>query len=370
MMGEIKRLTIPISFLIILPIAMTLILGLEFRDQVITGVPFGIVDLDNSSLSRTLIENIKTNDTFNVIYEGNSKDDILNEIQKNKIVSGIIIPENFSKDVVNRNSPNLLVIYDGCQMSMAGAAKAKISEVLATIRIGASLQVMQARLNISQDEAMMYVQPIGSEVRFLGNPWKSSGYFFITGIIANMIQLAVYFLAVEAVEKENSKIPCPLNYSILSGMLAALVTVAAVFILDKMFGFPMEGSYGTIAILSLLNMIGVANLGGIFRFLFPEKGATIEVSMLIMATLLLSGYTYPVLAMPKLYQVISKYVPFTHAVVPIRDVILLGRSFSSVIPNILFLLMFVILGSLLLLLLWHKHEEQNRTSSQDLLQRG
>lgn len=368
MKGTLKRLAVPISFLIVLPIAMTLVLGFEFQAQVIKNVPFGIVDQDNSSLSRTLVKNIKTSDTFHVVFEGDSNDDILKEIENNSISAGIVIPSNFSSDVTAGDSPNILVIYDGCQMSMAGISKSKVSEMLSTIRLGASLQIMEAKLNISETEAMMYVQPISSQMRILGNPWKTSGYFFIPGLTANMVQLAVYMLIIEAVQREKPSLPCPLRYTFPVGALGTAVMLAIVFILNNVFGFPMEGSYLTLVVLSTLYMIGIANLAGIFRLLFPEKFAAIEMSMLIMATLLLAGYTYPILAMPKFYQLIWNFVPFTHFCVPLRDVMLLGRTFDSVLPDTVFLIEFVLLGSFLLFFLWKKHDRKaNKFRSQNSL---
>lgn len=341
-----KGIIIPILFVLLIPPIASLILGYEFGGHSVNNVPTAIVDYDNSTLSRDLVEKIRANDTLDLKHYGQRDDDIKNWIHSGEVAAGIIIPKNFSTDMLKgQTPPKILVIYDGAQMAMAGTVKGKVSEILETIKSGYLIQVMQGELELTSAEAQSYIQPIAFTTRFLGNPTKSSPIFFIQGILISIAQIAVFILGVELVTKKDENFLHYLSKGVFAGLVGTVSMVVALGIQVWWFKSPFNGSVITALLLTVLYMIGMATLGMLLTLASKkDKFETIKSSTSLSATMLLAGYTYPLVAMPGALQTVAKYMPFTYYALPLRDVALLGTTFQQVLPDISWLIKFIGLG--------------------------
>ena len=152
----LRQLLFPVLLVVLVPIFATGVLCYTFQDGVIQAVPFGIIDEDNSALSRTLTQYLADNDVFDVQLYGDTAGELETELMQNRIVAGMIIPKDFSRDVTAGNSPSVLLVYDGCQMSVVGISKVKLAEVLATIRVAASIQILEGKLDLQPQEACRF----------------------------------------------------------------------------------------------------------------------------------------------------------------------------------------------------------------------
>lgn len=350
----LRHLIFPVLLVVLVPIFATCVLCYTFQDGVIHSAPFGIIDEDNSALSRTLVQNLANNDTFDVVFYGDTAEELEAQIAQNHIVAGMVIPKDFSKDVTAGNSPSILLVYDGCQMSVVGISKVKLTEVLTTLRVAASIQILEGKLDLQPQEALLYAQPISNTFRYLGNPEKSLRNYIVPGAIANIVQLTMYMFLVEAIRKEEDKKVHPLLYCLLGSLLATAVLLCCVWLMHHGFGLPMQGAWSTIALLAFFNMFGIGNLAAILRLLLPDKlkVLAVQAAVVVMAMLLFSGYTFPALGMPPLFQAIARAIPFTYFAIPLRDVMLLGSSTALVIGDIHWLFLFAAFTAIPVIPLW------------------
>lgn len=350
----LRHLIFPVLLVVLLPIFATCVLCYTFQDGVIHSAPFGIIDEDNSALSRTLVQNLANNDTFDVVFYGDTAEELEAQIAQNHIVAGMVIPKDFSKDVTAGNSPSILLVYDGCQMSVVGISKVKLTEVLTTLRVAASIQILEGKLDLQPQEALLYAQPISNTFRYLGNPEKSLRNYIVPGAIANIVQLTMYMFLVEAIRKEEDEKVHPLLYCLLGSLLATAVLLCCVWLMHHGFGLPMQGAWSTIALLAFFNMFGIGNLAAILRLLLPDKlkVLAVQAAVVVMAMLLFSGYTFPALGMPPLFQAIAGAIPFTYFAIPLRDVMLLGSSTALVIGDIHWLFLFAAFTTIPVIPLW------------------
>lgn len=336
-----------ILFALIIPPASSLMLGYEFKGQLVTHVPTGILDEDNSTMSRNLVNNIKETETFDVKVYADSHAEIQSSMDSGEIATAILIPKHFSEDLLNGMAPKVLIMYDGSQMAMTGAVKTRITEIMGTVRAGFILQIMQAKLSINPAEAQNYISPIAYTTRLLGNPAKSTANYILQGILLSIAQVAVFCLSIElAVFKNKDKtiFDYMLN-SLIAGLIGTLSVFITISIQTHIYHNPFNGSLGLAMLMTLLNMIGIANLGIFFVVLFNHKKLwALGTTTLIMATVLLSGFTYPVLALPPIFKEIAKYIPFAYYGLPMRDIQLLGLGMKQELSNIIWLVKFVAYG--------------------------
>lgn len=337
--GCIKKhnyIVIPIIILMCFVPLMSYILGVEYSAGSIRNIPTIIVSNDDSNTVQNFVDMIKDNNTFNVIAYSNNDEDIKNYINSGKAMVGILIPSNFSDDLLNGKSAKVMTFYDDTQSSPTTSAKSAVSEVLNTMKSAYLIKLAEGKLGISPQIATSIVAPMGFRYRLLGNPTKNTSYFMIEGVALTLLQIACAMVGTVISEKK-SYIKLMLKGIIIS-ILSSISAFISVYIQIKLFNTPYRGSIFTGGILILLCCIGWTFFGVFLNLVNKgNKVKAITSTSVISTTMVLSGYTYPIIAMPPILSVISELIPNTHFIVPFRDISLLGSTFKDVLSHAIWL---------------------------------
>jgi len=348
---KFKEIIISIILLLIIPSISSCILGYTYSAHVVKNIPTVIVDHDNSSLSESFVSQINTNEVFKVTNYSDSDNDVKNLMDRGNVVVGIIIPQEFSKDLLAGKSPKIMILYDGAQMSAVSAAKTRIAEILGTIKASYLIKIGDGKLGLMPGVVKDNIIPIQSNAILVGNPTKSTANFIIQGMLIGIAQTGIVVLGVLMVkEKENYLLL--LIKSIGFGIIGAISILLSLGIQFKYFGMPYKGSIMAGVALTMLFSITTINLGILFKLIMKNKlSAVTNSSMIISSTVLLSGYTFPLMAMPDLFKNISKYLPFLYYGSPMRDLSLLGLSFNEVLPQLYYLMQYIALTWIVILVI-------------------
>lgn len=346
-----KEIIISILLLLIIPSISSYILGYTYSAHVVKNIPTIIVDHDNSSLSKNFINHINTNEVFNVTNYSDNNDDIKKLMDRGSVVVGFIIPEEFSKDLLDGKAPKIMIFYDGAQMSAVSAAKTRIAEILGTIKASYLINIGEGKLGLMPEVVKNNILPIQSNSILIGNPTKSTANFIIQGMLIGIAQTGIVVLGVLII-KEKEKYLLLLIKSIVFGIIGAISVLLALTIQFKYFEMPYKGSILAAITLTILFSITTINIGIIFKLISKNKlSAASTSSMIISGTVLLSGYTFPLMAMPNLFKIISKFIPFSYYGIPMRDLSLLGLSFREVLPQLCYLTLFMIFTWIVILII-------------------
>ncbi|MBC2723089.1 ABC transporter permease [Desulfosporosinus sp.] len=338
-----KTVLIPLLFVLLLPSFSMLVLGYQFGDQVLEKVPFGVLDYDNSSLSRTLVQKIDENDTFDIKVYAETDAEIEESIRRGKIAAAIIIPNRFANDMMIGNNTPILMIYDNAQLSAAGTAKGKMSEIMSTLNMGSLFSALQSALKMSPVESAAMIQPLGFTTQLI-NPGKSSMMFSMHGSLLSMIQVTVFILALEITRRQDAFKPhIAIRNSVICGFLGTISAAVVTILQVTLFHFPFHGSKLAAFILIFLYLTGIAGLGIFVRLLKKDKQAAVEMIPILMMMMILSGYSYPLTSMPQVLQTIGGFIPFVHYGIPLRDIMLMGYGLKDVLPDIRWIIGFLIL---------------------------
>lgn len=322
-----------IIILFLLPILVNVLLGVEFAENQIKNIPMAVCDLDNSSLSRMIVEEFAQNETFNVQYYLEDSASMEELFQMNKIRVGMIIPKDFSKDVTALRSPSILMIYDGSSMTMTSAAKTRASEILLTLKTGVLLKQIQARLDLPEDVAEKMALSINFSNRTLYNPTRGYKNFLNSGLMASLIQSGIGILA--ATSMRRSELPQSLLKRVghlcgkitFYGVLGTVSLMLNLVIQNRYFDIPFRGSMQDALFLCVAFSMTVAALGVMLScWLRNEIFATLVAAVLYVPDTIIVGYTWPVMAMPEFYQRLAYYIPLYHFADNLRDLMLKGLS--------------------------------------------
>ncbi|MCT8978557.1 ABC transporter permease [Clostridium sp. CX1] len=340
---KIKSLFFSFLFVLGIPVICSFILGYQMEHHQIQHIPTAIVDHDNSQFSQMLIKEIKTNEIFNVTNYSDRDEDIKTLIEQEQIRVGVIIPENFSKDLFSGNGPRVLVFYDGSQMSVTSAAKARMSEILLSIKTGYLKKVVEGKLNVMPEVSQNYVLPMYFNYRLLNNPTRNYINFLIPGMIISIIQVSLVMLGVDIVRKDEKSYLWLWLKGILGGLFGVLSIGISLGVQFKYFDVPFRGTAEGAIILTLLYSIGLVSYGVLVRTILPDKIAALQVGAIsILPTTILAGFTFPVMGMPVFFQKLSEYLPFLHYGETMRDLCLKNIGMEYILPQIHWLFKFVL----------------------------
>lgn len=354
-----KERLIPLILLFAIPSAASFILGYQYSTPQVLHVPVAMVDHDNSSLSRNLVKQIGTNEAFHITNYSENDDDIKSLMDRGKIFVGVIIPKEFSKDLMSGKAPKILTFYDGSQISPVGVAKQKMSEIFGTIKAGYLISLQEGKLGVMPDAAKSNASSIQFTSRLIGNPTKSTREFLVLGGVLSMTQIAIVLFGIIIINEKNYfKL---LLKGIVCGLIGSIVILCVLMIQFKYFRFPYRGSVLAMVVLTVLFSIGMTNIGLFFNLKKNDKiSATNSALGLVSLTYLLSGSTFPIIAMPDVFSTISKYVPFTYYGVPMRDLCLTDLSFKDILPDVYWLVEFIVFFWIVIFLLLLKEKRKKK----------
>jgi ABC-2 type transport system permease protein len=112
----------------------------------------------------------------------------------------------------------------------------------------------------------------------------------------------------------------------LAGFLSLMMTV---MLQKEVFSIPFRGNFTGAVLLSLLFSFSVASCGLLISVLVKnEMLSTLAAAVLFVPDTILVGYTWPVIAMPDIYQRLARYIPFYHYADNLRDMFLKGTNLS------------------------------------------
>ncbi|WP_411682170.1 ABC transporter permease [Clostridium thailandense] len=337
-----KYIIIPITMFVILGIGGAIVLALGFSAHSLSKIPTIIVDHDNSLSTQAFIREIRTNSKFNVVAYSQVDNDVKDLIDKGKVSIGFIIPKNFSKDLTDMKNPKIMVIYDGSQMAMTSSSKTRVAQILSTIKSAYLIEVVEGQLGLMPEVAANYINPIRYNSRIIGNPTENMFNFFIPGFAINTIQVGMIIVVILLINEGNSYKKMWIK-GVMVGLLASVSVFTIMGIYCKYFGLPYRGSVEAAIMLTILFCIGMTFIGVLLIILYNEN----QLNALgfvgpIAITLFLVGYTFPTVAMPEIIPMVAKYIPFYYYAIPLRDLSLVGGSFQDNLPNIFWLIKFVI----------------------------
>ena len=337
-----KHMIIPMLIVLILPNLVGILIGYEYSNYPFKNADTIIVNHDESATAVALVKMIKENETFNVIKESTENSDVEKYIKEGKAAAGIIIPEDFSYNITHGKEAKIMVFNDGALSSSGSTVRSKISETLGTIKAGYMIKIAEGTFNMAPQTAKYVVSPFGYKTRILGNPTSNIANMMVEGVLLTMCQML--FMGQTAFIREKKRFKNILAKVLVCafwGFISACITVV---VQTRMFNTPYNGSVLAGVLLIALASLGFSFLGMAIR-IGAKHGVDDVVSKvsLVSFTMLLSGYTFPVFAMPKFFLYLEYWMPNRHIIIPLRSIGLLGCNLNDIKGDIIWLIAFVCL---------------------------
>ena len=340
-----RYITIPMLILLLAPTILSLLMGAEFVHLPFQKVPTIIVNHDHSETVQSLIQMISDNRTFDVIACTDEEDDLKEAFYYNKALAGIVIPEHFSEDLLNGREAKIMIFNDGALSTVASGMRGTIAEALGTIKSGYMLKLAEGK-GIPPQAAMNLIAPMGYVTKAISNPSKNVAYMMMEGILLTIVQIGAGCVGACVCER-------PSFGSLMkkAGFITGIACVSALGCMVTQtlcFGFPYKSSPWAGILMTVFTCFGIT-LFGILQNLGTGGNCeeAVQKCSIISFTMLLAGYTFPVISMPWPCKFLTWFMPNTHYIVPLRDMALVERSFLSEAHHVLWLMGFCVVMALL-----------------------
>jgi len=238
----------------------------------------------------------------------------------------LVIPENFSRDLLNARSPQVQLLVNGDNANTATTVIGYAGTI--ALGVGATL------VGTTPSGPAISVQP-----RIWYNPELRSTLFLVPGLVAYILMItAVVSTALSIVrEKENGTMEqvrmAPIDtfsfvvgksipYFLISLASAALIIFAAMLL----FGLPMRGNWLSLLLALSLFIAGALGTGLLISTVADNQQVAFQAARLssFLPTLMLSGFIFPIASMPRALQLVTLIVPARYFLIALRGIVLKG----------------------------------------------
>jgi ABC-2 type transport system permease protein len=334
---QIRRDKRTLILVLIIPIMQLFLLGYAATNDV-RNVPLAVYDQDRGAEARALLDAYRAADYFTISYEASSEADLRDLLDSGKARAGLIIPPGYSDDIQGGQPAQVVFVLDGSDPTVASTALSAAK----LIGQAYSTQILESRL-LRRGQSAIIQPPVEVSTTVWYNPDLVSAYFMIPGVIGMILFALTSILTASAIVRERERgtieqlIVTPIRpWELVVGKLLPYVILAFLNAFEVLaighywFGVPIRGSLWLIAgasFLFLLSSLGIGLLASTIAN--TQQEAMLTVWMLMLPSIFLAGFFFPLEAMPKILQWISYVFPLRYYLVIIRSLMLKGVGFSA-----------------------------------------
>jgi ABC transporter DrrB family efflux protein len=344
---HIRRQPTTIFFMLVIPSLQTLIFGYAINVK-IEHIPTVVYDLDGRRHAEQLVESFRNTRTFDIVARVTDDESFRRAISSGRAKVGVRIPPDYTDRLVRGQQVQVQVLIDGSDSQVATTAlnATNLLGIHSSIHIARSLaEALQAAP--ARNEAGELAMPIEMRPRLLYNPDLESSHFFVPGLVGIILQLVTLFLTAFAIVRERELgtleqlFVTPVGRAgLLLGKLVpyALVSLLAVLvvltIMVYVFGVAIRGNLLLLLALASLFLVCGLGLGLLVSTVAQTQLEAVQLSFMIMLpTVLLSGFMFPRSEMPLVIYVFTFALPATYFVEVLRGIVLRGADLIDLVPQ-------------------------------------
>ena len=345
--------TLILTFL--MPVMQLLLLGYAATNDV-RNIALAVFDQDQTPASRRLIDAYRAADYFKLTRIVSSEEEIAALLDSNDVRAGMIIPPGYGREVSGWHAAQVAFVLDGSDPTVASTALAAAT----LIGQAQSTHLLVERLD-QRGQGALVAAPIDVRTQVWYNPGLVNSYYMVPAMIGIILQYLTTMLTATSIVRERERgtieqlIVTPLRpWELVVGKMTPYVLVAFLTTIEVLtlgvlvFGVPINGSLLLLLALTALFLVTTLGIG----LLISSSANTQQEAMLttmftILPSIFLSGFFFPLAAMPVWLQVISYAIPLRYFLIIARGIILKGVGLSALWPEVVALILFalVVMGA-------------------------
>lgn len=295
----------------IIPLALMAVLIVIFSAGLATKLPIGVLDLDGSDLSRSIIRMADATPDVSVARRVSDLAEGRQAILSGQIHGLLLLPGNLDRDVQAGRRPEVVFFYNTQTMTAGNLVLRGINAAIpaAAAGIRQSLRTGQGQ---SSDAALASLQPIPVQVHALFNPTLNYVHFLLTALLPSVLQVVVvvtlaYSIGLDVETQHRLKVLRRLGGGLWPAMIGKLLPYTFLFLIilgaadAVLFGIlelPLRGSRALLIAADVLFILSCQLIGVLLALVIRPVGSAISIATVITAPALgFMGIGFPRLGM-------------------------------------------------------------------------
>lgn len=346
--AHLRREPFTLIFALVIPTIELLIFGYAI-DVTTRNIETVVMNLDGRAESRLIVEAFANSRTFRIVEQVQDEGRFRAALASGRAKVGVRIPPDYSDRILRGEQTFAQVLIDGSNANVATTAlnTANLIGLNQSLRLAAPF-IEQVRPPGAREPRAGLGLPIEMRPRILFNPDLISARFFVPGLVGLSMQLVTLFLTAFAIVRERERgtleqlFVTPVGRAgLLLGkllpyaILGFVETVIVLLVMVLVFAVPIHGSLLLLLALSPLFIIAGLATGLLVSTLADTQVTALQVAfVIVMPSILLSGFLFPREEMPLPIYWLSFVFPLTHFLEILRGVVIRGADFRDVSPHV------------------------------------
>jgi ABC-2 type transport system permease protein len=318
-----------LAILLLLPLIQVLIFGFAVRTDV-RKIPIGVVDPTPDIATRELRDRLAASERFQLMGVASSSQELDTQFRAGSIRQAVVLPREVERRLGRGDSLSIQLLTDGSDPNTGGIMQGYATAVIQ--RWYGDAAPAQDALRIEPTSRLRY------------NPTLESSHLFVPGLVAFVLTIMSAMMTAISITREKETgtmemlLVSPVRpaaivagkvmpYIVLGFFSVILVLIAA----RTVFQVPMRGSLALLLAECGLYIITALALGIVISTKAPTQRTAMIFALagLMMPTMLLSGFIFPLDSLPGWLQAISLVVPARWFLLVVRGIMLKGAGLAT-----------------------------------------
>jgi ABC-2 type transport system permease protein len=313
-----------------------------FNEGQLQKMPVGIIDHDNTKISRQFVRNLDATQQAEVVMKLGSYQEARIEMQKGNIYAFVEIESGFAEKLQASRRPPLTFYINDAYLT-AGSLLLKDITAMSLLTSGGVQQQMLRAKGVDESLISGIIQPVAVDTHLIGNPWSNYSYYFLNvffpGVLEFVILMTtVFVIGIEMKEKTSRKWLRTANNNFSAALLGKLLPYTAIFIVWGfvcsiiLYGFlyhPAQGCIFRMLVATVLYVIACQCVGILIIGILPVLRDSVSIVMIFgMFGFTFTGFTFPIEQMSYPVRIFSEMYPIRHFFIIYTDQVVHGVDFS------------------------------------------
>jgi drug efflux transport system permease protein len=315
-----------------MPIMQLMIFGYAVRND-IEHVKVAVVDQSRDTATEAIVDRMLASAFFDV-QMGVRSEDVEGIFRRGEAKVAVVFPPSFNRDLMREGQADIQVLTDATEPNTASTVLAYVTGL-----------VSDYQLEVARESGLLPGGLLSVEPRMRFNAEMRSVVLFVPGLMALILMLVCALMTSITITREKEVgtmevlLVSPLRPTqiivgkVMPYLALSLVNVATILVMARfVFGVPVRGSVVLLLAECLLFIICALSLG-IFistRTSSQQTAMMISLGGLLLPTVILSGFMFPVASMPVPLQNVSHIVPAKWFLIVIRGIMIKGVGLEVV----------------------------------------
>jgi ABC-2 type transport system permease protein len=292
----LRRRPFLLALTTIVPLAQMALLAAVFSAGLATRLPIGVLDLDNSDLSRTIIRMVDATPDSAVAVRVGDLAEGRGLILSGKIHGLLMLPRDLQRDVFAGRRPEVVFFYNTQTLTTGSLTARGVTAVVPTAAAGIRLSLRSAQ-GQPMELAQADLQPISVQIHALFNPTLNYIYFLLAALIPSILQTVMvttssYSVGLDFETRHRLRILRRLGGGLWPAMAGKILPYTILFMLvlglsdTLMFaglGLPRHGQSWLLIIAGLLFILSCQFLGALLALLLKPIASAVSIGTLLTA---------------------------------------------------------------------------------------